>query len=188
MRLVSPSLVTLAMTFALAACGGADDAARGDSPVAEPPANAPTTETRTELTEADVDAFQRGLAREIEAVEAAHARQNAATTPAERGAAIQASFEDATAVEGAKAAGMSAERYAEVRRTLVPVLRTLDFQGKIDGPMSLDTTNLSPERRSEAARDPLADLPPATANVITARLPQLGPLWSRYATLTAVGG
>ena len=191
MRLVSPSFATLVLVLTLAACGGSDDASSGsatDDADRTPAANTSETRKPAELTEADVDAFHRGLEREIEAVRAANAQQSAATTPEERGRAMQAGYAEATAVEGAKAAGMAPERYEEVRKTMVEVLRKLDFQGKIDGPMQLDTMRLSPEDRREAARDPLADLTPASAAAVRSRLDRLAPVWGSYVRLTAVGG
>jgi hypothetical protein len=189
MRRLALSLTALAAL----ACGRTADSTDSANAVhsGAPPAEAPTAKASTrpaELTAADVEAFERGLARESEAVRAAQARASAATTPAERGAAAQAGWETATMPEGAKAAGMSPERYREVRATMFEVLRTLDFQGKIEGPMSIDTTTASPEMRQRAMRDPFAELTPATADAIRGRLSSLAPVWAEYINLTGVAG
>jgi len=187
------SLLSLAMVATLGACRGGDATAdsansahAGATPEGSP--SAATTVRPAELTAADVEAFERGLKRESEAVRAAQARASAAKTPQERGEATQAGWETATMPEGAKAAGLSPERYREVRETMFEVLRTLDFQGKIDGPMSIDTTTASPEMRQRAMRDPFAELTPATAEAIRGRLPSLAPVWAEYINLTAVAG
>jgi hypothetical protein len=181
------------LVTALGACRGGDATAdsansahAGASPEGSP--SGATTVRPAELSAADVEAFERGLKRETEAARAAQARASAATTPAERGAAMQAGWETATMPEGAKAAGMSPERYREVRETMFEVLRTLDFQGKIEGPMSIDTTTASPEMRQRAMRDPFTELTPATANAIRGRLPSLAPVWAEYINLVAVAG
>lgn len=186
------SIVLLALV--IAACGGGD-AGSSDTAAAPPAADAavnanadPTANASAAVTPADVEPFERGLRKEIEAVRAARARQASATTPAERGAAMQAQFETATAAEGAKAAGMDEARYGQVRQAMVQLLRTLDMQGKIEGPVSLDTTRVSPEQRRVLTDDPYAALAPATADAVRARLASLAAAWKEYIELTAVGG
>jgi hypothetical protein len=68
------------------------------------------------------------------------------------------------------------------------VLRTLDFQGTIEGPLALDTARASAEAKREFGRDPLADLPPASAAALRERLPRLARVWAAYMGLTAVNG
>jgi len=183
-------LPTLAL--ALAACSGGD-ARIDDTETAGALATAQLTrETaaaeRIVLSAADVDAFARGLRREAEAVRESRRLAMAATTPAERGRATQMGFEQATIPEGARAAEMAVERYAAVRETITTVLQTLDLQGRIAGPMEIDTTLASPEMRRRLARDPLSTLPAASAEAIRARLRALEQVWQEYAGLTAVNG
>ena len=140
------------------------------------------------FTEADLDAFQRGFAREIELVKAAKERERGAKTPQERGEAAQAQWEDQTAPGGAAAAGLPPERYRATRKTVVRVMQTLDFQGKIEGPMELDRSRASPEALKRVDGDPFADLPPSSAAALRARLAALVPLWVEYVTLTEAGG
>src|SRR5262245_15882287 len=83
------------------------------------------------FTAADLDAWERGMKKEIELVKAAEAKAAAAKTPEERGAAAQAGFETVTAPAAARAIGADQERYEQTRRTVDHVLETLDFQGKI---------------------------------------------------------
>ncbi|MGZ8455396.1 MAG: hypothetical protein ACXWZ4_02200, partial [Gemmatirosa sp.] len=78
--------------------------------------------------------------------------------------------------------------YAATRRTVHHVLETLDFQGKIDGPMQLDTTRIAPEQRTRMTMDPYAGLAPASAAALQARLARVVPRWIEYVNLTAVAG
>ena len=180
-----PIAVALVAATLLAGCGG--DADRGDSAAAErAPSSAPSA--AVELTEADLDVYERGLQKEIELVRAAQARAREAATPEARGAAAQAQWKEQTMPEAARAIGVAPERYEQVRERVHTLLETLDFQGKIDGPMQMDTSRASPEARERLARDPLAELPPASAAAVRARLDRLAPIFAQYVTLTAVGG
>ena len=140
------------------------------------------------FTAADVDAYERGLTKEIELVQAAQARASGGGTPQERADARRAGEPEQTMPEAARAIGMDPDRYGQVRRTVHEVLTTLDFQGKIDGPMQMDTTRATPEMRARLASDAFAQLPAESAAALRSRLDRLAPLFSKYVTLTAVGG
>lgn len=174
-----------------AACGGtegeAGDAA-GAPPAAAANAAAGAAGPAFAFTAADVDSYERGLKREIELVRAAQERARTATTPQQRGEAAQAQWAEQTMPEGARSAGVPVDRYRQIRESVGEVLQTLDYQGKIDGPLSIDTTRVDPEMRRRLARDPLAELAPASAAALRARLDRLTPLWAEYMTLTAVAG
>jgi hypothetical protein len=170
------------------ACSGNDDAnsqrAGGDS------ASAGTTSPSgvAELTKETLTAYERGMRTEIEAVRAATQRSRDAKTAEERGNAIQASFEDATIAQGAEAAGMPVEQYRSVRETVNEIFQTLDFQGKIDGPLSMDLSRVDEATRQRLARDPFEKLSPASANALRAEMDRLVPIWIDYVLLTAVAG
>ena len=89
---------------------------------------------------------------------------------------------------GAEAAGLPVDQYRDVRETITGVLRTLDMQGKIEGPMSIDLSRADEATKARLARDAFADLPPASAEALRAHLNQLVPVWVEYVNLTAVGG
>ena len=108
--------------------------------------------------------------------------------PQERGRALQAQFESATIPLGAQAAGLDEEKYRNVRQSVIEVLRTLDFQGKIDGPLSIDLERASEATKARLARDAYADLPPTAAEALRSRIDRLVPVWIEYVTLTAVAG
>ncbi|MGZ8379772.1 MAG: hypothetical protein ACXWZS_02445 [Gemmatirosa sp.] len=140
------------------------------------------------FTAADLEAYARGIAREAELVQAARARGRAARTPAERGAAAQAEWEAATIAGGAQAAGLPVARYRQVRATLHRVLATLDFQGKIDGLQEMDVSAASPEMKRRLAGDPIAELAPASAAALRARMDRVVQAYVAYVTLVAVNG
>lgn len=189
------SASTLALLLAIPGCRRGDDASMGatsSTGSAETPArrsdDRSSDETAFAFTAADVDAFQRGFAREIELVKAAQERGRTAKTPEERARAGQDSWEEQTAPGGAQAAGLPPERYRATRKTIVRVLETLDFQGKIAGPKEMDRSRASPEALKRLDGDPFAELTPASAAALRARLDAFVPLWVEYVNLTAVGG
>jgi len=140
------------------------------------------------FTAADLAAYERGIAREAQLVLAARERGRTAKTPAERGAAAQGEWEDATIPGGAQAAGLPLARYRQVRETLHRVLSTLDFQGKIDGPQEMDVSAASPEMKRRLAGDPIAELAPASQAALKARMDAVVKAYVAYMTLVAVNG
>ena len=128
------------------------------------------------------------MKNEIELFQASQARASAASTPAERAAAAESGWETATAPEAARSMGVDPDRYLKTRRTVDRVLETLDFQGKIPGPKELNLELASPEMKQRLSSDPFAELDPASAAALRARLDRIAPVWIRYAELTAVSG
>ena len=188
---------SLLLLLTAAACSGSqsETAQTGDtsqSAAPAPPAMGTgvvsDTETAFAFSDADLDLYERGMRKEIELVKAARARSDSAKTPAERGAASQAAFESSTAPAAAQAIGASLDRYQATRRTVNRVFETLDFQGKIPGPMEIDTARASPEMKKRLAGDPLAELPPASAAALRARLDALTSVWIEYMQLVTLNG
>jgi hypothetical protein len=140
------------------------------------------------LTEADLDGLERGLRKEIEAIKAAQAKAASAKTAEERGAAIQAQWDSATIPLGVQASALSAARYREVRDAVNRVFTTLDYQGKIDGPLSIDLARADAETKARVSGDAFAGLPAAAAAALRERMDRLVPLWTEYKTLVAVAG
>lgn len=190
--------LTLAATtiFAAVACSGDKTADAVDTGAAATAAGAPAGDAQASevaarpltLTAADLDGFEKGIARETQLVKEAQERSRTATTPQARGEAIQAAFEDNTIAAAAPVTGLSPERYKLVRETLGTIMTTLDFQGKIDGPQSVDTALAGPAMKARLSSDPYATLDPAGAEALKARLGRITPVWVEYITLTAVGG
>ena len=177
-------LITLTTLIAMTpACGGSGPPKR-DAPTG---ASAGGT-TQAPFTEADLDQFERGFRAEIAAVQAAQKEAASATDAQQRGNAILAQNEEVTAPAGAKAAGMSEARYGEVRAAVDGVFTTLDFQEKIDGPLSIDLDRASATMKARVSRDAFADLPPQSAAALRARMDRLVPLWIEYKKMVAVAG
>ena len=140
------------------------------------------------FTEDDLERLERGLRSEIEAVKAARAKAAAATTAQERGAAVQAEWDTATIPLGAKASSLSEARYRDVRGVVDRVFTTLDFQGKIDGPLSIDLERADPQMKARVSGDAFAGVSPNAAMALRSRMDRLVPIWSEYKTLVAVAG
>jgi hypothetical protein len=151
-------------------------------------AQTPAAPQAIELTNDTLAAYERGLKREIEAVRAAQQKSAAATTSAERGAAIQGSFEHVTIPQGAEAAGLPAEEYRVLRETINGIFQTLDFQDKIDGPMSIDLSRADAATKARVSRDPFADLSSGSAAALRGQMDRLVPVWIEYVNVTAVAG
>jgi len=90
--------------------------------------------------------------------------------------------------QAAPVTGLSVERYRLVRETLKDLLTTLDFQGKIEGPMSLDTTRADAAAKARLASDPYTALDATSAAALKERMARIAPVWAEYVNLTAVGG
>lgn len=192
-RIVSTFIMTV-----LLACGGSQEEAvvvdgapsaqREDTTVSGSDAEQSADGAPIAFTEADLDAYERGMAAEIGIIKSAQQRQASANTPAERSEAMQAQWEDQSAPAAARAAGIDPEAYRRTRDAVHQVLQTLDFQGKIDGPMSMDMSRASEEMKARLARDAYDTLTPEAANALRARLDRIVKQWSEYVNLTAVAG
>ena len=177
-------VTVLATVLSGAACGGNANDAASDAGAT----SAPDDSQQVAFTEADLDQFARGFRAEIEAVKAAREKAASAATAPERGKAIQAQWETATIPVGATASGLTEPRYRGVRDAVDRVFTTLDFQGKIDGPLSIDLERVDADTKARVEGDAFVDLPPETANALRARMDQLLPLWIEYKKLVAVAG
>ena len=176
-----------ALTFALMGVACGSDNLKEETSSATPPATQGDSQN-VAFSEGDLDQFERGLRREIDAVKAAQVKAAAATNAQERGEAIQAQWETATIPLGAQASGLSEARYRDVRNAVNRVFTTLDFQGKIDGPLSIDLQRADAETKARVSRDAFADLPPEAAAALRAKMVGLVPVWSEYKKLVAVAG
>ena len=195
---VTGALRPTILLLLVSACGKSSDGSAGqaNAPAADaaaasassPTVSASASSAPAELTAANLDAYARGLAREIELVRAAQDRARAATTPQARGEAAQAQWEDQTIPGGAEAAGLAPDTYRQVRRTVHHVLQTLDFQGKIEGPMQMDTAHATPEMKKQLTTDPFDELSASSSAALRGQMDKLTPLWVQYVTLTAVAG
>jgi hypothetical protein len=182
----------LALAF-IVACSSPEtkDAADSAAATSSTPAEATPAMTAVSpisLSAADLDGFEKGITREIELVKEGQLRASRATTAVERGNAIQSTFEENTMAKAVEASGLPLERYRLVRQTLSRLLTTLDFQGKIDGPQSVDTAHADAGMKARLASDPYAALDPASVELVKSRLDRIVPRWIEYINLTVVGG
>ena len=159
-----------------------------DAPPADNGNGLPAPSPLISLTAADVDGFVKGITKETLLVREGTERANRATTPVERGNAIQSTFEENTMKGAVEASGLPLERYRMVRQTLSRILTTLDFQGKIDGPQSVDTAMADSLMKARLASDPYSALDLSSAELVKSRMTEIVPVWIQYVTLTAVNG
>jgi hypothetical protein len=147
-----------ALALTLGACGGGDSGGEGDAPPpdapaegeASPPAEvepAPSGSADGPVTVADIDAWRKGMAAELQAVRGAGARMKEAKTNDDSLAALMGVQETATQEVGAAAGGLPLDRYRFVRDELSAAVSYLTPQ--LGG---IDTSLLSPEQRAELRR------------------------------------
>ena len=170
------------------ACGTSDQTPGGDSARKDDVPSSSSPAATVDVTSGTLAAYERGMKKEIEAVRAAQQRAATAQNAQERGEAIQAAFEQATIPLGAAAAGLPVEEYRALRDTINGIFRTLDFQGKIDGPLSMDLSRADAATKARLERDAFADLSSDSAAALRGRMDQLVPLWIEYVSSTAVAG
>jgi hypothetical protein len=72
------------------------------------------------------------------------------------------------------------DRYRDVRKTVNKVFETLDFQGKIDGPLDIDVEHASADMKARLSGDPFSELAPASAAALRAKMSKLIPVWVEY--------
>src|SRR5690242_1061319 len=177
--------------LSIAACSTKETASSADTSAAVTPDNGngiPAPGSPVSLTAADVDGFVKGIKKEAQLVREGQERARRATTPVERGNAIQSTFEENTMRNAIEASGLPLERYRLVRQTLSRILTTLDFQGKIDGPQSVDTAHADADMKARLASDPYSALDSGSAEIVKSKMSEIAPAWIDYVTLTAVNG
>ena len=182
------AVLTIALgTFGCAETKAPDQTSQAPASNASAPAGQAGSKQVT-FTEADLDQLERGWRSEIDAVKAAQAKAASAKTAQERGQAIQAQWETATIPAGAAASGLPEQRYRDIREKVDRVLTILDFQGKIDGPLSIDLERADADTKARVAGDAFAELPSQATAALRARMDRLVPVWIEYKKLVAVAG
>jgi hypothetical protein len=180
------------LILALFACAKGETPSGTDSAATTVPADngngMPAPGSPISLTAADVDGFVKGITKEAQLVREGQVRAGKAVTAVERGNAIQSTFEENTMKNAVEASGLPLERYRLVRQTLSRLLTTLDFQGKIDGPQSVDTAHADADMTARLASDPYSALDSGSAELVKSKLSVIAPAWIDYITLTAVSG
>lgn len=188
-RLKSLTSVVVVLATGIA-CGASESGDASTPRDGSTPAASSASEpgAAADFTASDLDAYGKGLAREIEAVRAAEKEEASAADAATRMQAARKKWDTETIPLGAEAAGLPVERYRSVREAVNEVFKTLDFQGKIDGPMQIDLTRVDEATKTRIARDPFTGLTPAAATALRSAMDRLVPIWIQYVRLTAVAG
>ena len=147
--------VAIALVLTVAACSGSDDQQAMDQQAADA-ASQPAVPTQdmsgdagAPLTSADLDAYERGMKKEMEIVQDLVKQAEGTTDDAKQLEIMTAALEDQTMDDGAQAAGMPLDRYRALRNRMTEVLSASSFS--IMGAALRDQA-----RQSEAQLDSLA--------------------------------
>jgi hypothetical protein len=143
------------LVLSLAACGGSEaDTAEGamNEPEATEVTNANQTApppTAAGLSAADLDAYERGMEAEARAVREAEAERARAATADDTLSALEKATETRTIEVGARAAGLSVDRYRDVRNQVDAVLRARGGSAFVQQQVAgMDTASMPPEHRA----------------------------------------
>lgn len=178
--------VLAVLTLVVAACSKPADDASKDAAAVPPAENASADRVApVDFGHEELEAYEKGIIAETELAIAAEGKAASAATPEARAEAGQGKWESATIPAAARAVGLSEGRYREVRGAINRAFENLDYQGKIDGPMDLDTMLASPPLKARLTADPFGHLTPSAAAGLKGRLDRLTPLWIKYVRLTA---
>ena len=185
-RLTAAVLTTVLATALASGCSGdpdeAGEANRGSGPGASTATAPARSDARARmLTDANLEAYARALQKQAEIIR----RPGRGT---HYGVRISAYGEDDESREVLEAAGMTASEYNAVDQLVEPVFTTLNFQGEIGPPRSINLDEASPEWRERLERDPFDDLAPESAAALRRHMDTLVPLWSDVVGLTAQHG
>jgi len=188
MGIVAGLVVLLAIAIALATCSGKPAA---DEPSPAPPATAGAeasgsaapavgddagTQGAIELTPALLQAYAKGLRKEVEIIR----RPGRGT---HYGVKVSKFGEEGPEV--AAAAGLSIEEYQAVQEVVGRIFTTLNFQGKIGPPRSIDLAEADPVWKARLEGDPFDELSPSSARALRDHMDVLVPPWSEIVGMTA---
>jgi hypothetical protein len=177
----------------LAACGKSDqsDNSTTDSAAAETaattqsPAPAPSASDNTpaSLTADDIDRWQKGMEAELEAVKKAGTDLKSAKTGNDTLSAMMAANDMSTRAAGAKAAGVSDERYQLIRNTLsslVGQMAPIEQEMDVSSLPASSVAELKKSREQGLARDTVGLSP----QLVEALKPRAAALRKQDLTLT----
>jgi hypothetical protein len=204
-RSLVPMVLSLVVPV-LAGCGrskpaaGSEAAAEAsaEAPAAQPAPAAPSDPQPAQLTTADLDAYEKGVLAQIEAVRKSSERLKTAKTANDTLSAIGDALPANTQQIGAQAAGMDLERWKVVSGQIEAVLQAHSgaaMMAQVASPQAMDTVSLPPAERARVrenlkqAQDQMAQqtaqayasLPPDLAATLKARAPHLDSLRLRLA-------
>lgn len=134
----------------------------------------------TTLTDTNLQAYARALEKQAEIIR----RPGRGT---HYGVSMSAHGADGESGEVLEAAGMSIDEYRMVNGMVQPVFTTLNFQGEIGPPRSINL-EMAPDWKEKLAGDPFDTLPPESAAALRRNMDTLVPVWSDVVGLTAQHG
>lgn len=192
-RVFIASFVLLPLSAACGTGGDATDSAVADTAAALDTASpgaaaAPSTAEPADapLSPSDVDAFERGLRAELEAVNKAIADKAAAKSGTDTLSAIMGATEQQTVEAGARAAGLSVDRYRTIVNAISGALAARQGQAMMANMPQPDTSSLTAEQKAQVRKNaeemknafgnPFKDLPPDVASALEPRAPALDSL------------
>jgi hypothetical protein len=190
--------MAMAILVSLSACGGGEPAATDEATASaeaatEPaPATAPDTPSQpataaadTSLKLAEIDAYARGMQKEIELLKAAGEKVKQARAAKDDQAELSAITEMAMGdfdTPAAQAAGLPVARWQEVKRKVTATIGGVDTREQMQD-MAGNTEGMTPEQAAEHQRnaeamlasipDPYAGLAPAVVEALKARHDEL---------------
>lgn len=129
-----------------------------------------------ELTPALLQAYAKGLRKEVEIIR----RPGRGT---HYGVKVSKFGEEGPEV--AAAAGLSIEEYQAVQEVVGRIFTTLNFQGKIGPPRSIDMAEADPVWKARLEGDPFDELSPSSARALRDHMDILVPPWSEIVGMTA---
>lgn len=173
-----PALAALLGLFTATACSGpAPDAGKPESAA---PAPGATQSQAITLTDANLAAYARALAKQAEIIRRPGRGSH-------YGVRISAYDSDGESGEVLEAADMTVEEYQAVDALVIPVLTTLNFQGHIGPPRTIDV-EAAPEWKQRLDGDAFADLSPESAAALRRNLDTVAKPWGEIVGLTAQHG
>ena len=194
--------MALAMVLAvsLVACGGSSESGSTDETTAPAeaaeaaPADAPASPSRPATAAADtslkleeIDAYVRGVTKEIELLKAASEKVEQARAAKDDEAELSAIMEMAGGFDeaAAEAAGLPLERWKDVQRKIIATVGGVDTRRQMQD-MAGNTEGMTPEQVAEHQRnaeqmlasipDPYAGLGPEVVEALKARHDELARL------------
>src|SRR5690606_599736 len=185
MAAIAGLVALLAITVALAGCSNdpapgaesAPPAAAGSGTAGDAPAMGPDDGKEAfELTPALLQAYAKGLRKEVEIIR----RPGRGT---HYGVKVSKFGEEGPEV--AAAAGLSIEEYQAVQEVVGRIFTTLNFQGKIGPPRSIDLAEADPVWKARLEGDPFDELSPSSARALRDHMDVLVPPWSEIVGMTA---
>lgn len=169
-RSMTAGLAALLLVALAGACTPADEASRATA----------GSQSTAALTDANLQAYARALEKQAEIIR----RPGRGT---HYGVSMSAPASTGESGEVLEAAGMTIEEYRMVDRMVVPVFTTLNFQGEIGPPRSINL-DLAPEWKERLESDPFDTLPPESAAALRRNMDTVAPRWSEVIALTAQHG